>query len=149
MTIREWLRANKYQDIDDLIGEVMAEFKRTGSKERRNWADTLAGGKAGEGLVVAGREFPVLASAQKSRGKKITTNAIMRNKTEEFPEARVSGRWHKKNKAAIKPDKTFQNKRAEAVSRSRTSKLRSRFFSPAQRPRLSLCLQWDTAFGFT
>ena len=102
MSIRNWLRANGYQDIDDLISTVIAEFKSTGSKERRNWADVLSGGKDGKPAMIAGRVFPVLASAQESRGKQATPNAIRRNKHEEFPGVRKTGRWVEKSKLPSK-----------------------------------------------
>ena len=78
MTVREWLLENGYEDIAALIDKVMAEFRAAGSKERRNWADVLAGGKDGKPAVVAGRELPVLRAAQVSRNKPVTASAIHR-----------------------------------------------------------------------
>src|SRR5262245_10775348 len=95
MTIRTWLAENNYADVAALIDEVMAEFEASGSKERRNWADVLSGGKDGKPAVIAGREFPVLAAAQVSRNKPVTANAISRNENEEFPGVRKTGRWPK------------------------------------------------------
>jgi hypothetical protein len=98
MSIRKWLRGNNYQDVDDKIAEAESVHKTGGSKERRNWADILSGGKDGSPLTVAGIEFPVLASAQRSRKKPVTANAIQRNENEKFPAPRVTGRWPKKKK---------------------------------------------------
>jgi hypothetical protein len=97
MTVREWLPRNGYEDVAALIDEVLAEFEAADSKERRNWADTLSGGKDGKPAIVAGREFPVLRSAQESRNKPVTPNAIRRPEEHEpFPRARQTGRWPKK-----------------------------------------------------
>jgi hypothetical protein len=98
MTVREWLRRNGCDDVAALIDEVMAEFSAAGSKERRNWADVLSGGKDGKPIKVAGREFPVLKSAQTSRGKAVAPNSIFRNEKEEFPDARQTGRWPKRKR---------------------------------------------------
>ena len=99
MTVREWLRANNYNDIADTIDEILAEFKAIGSKERRNWADVLCGNE-GNPVTIAGREFPILASAQISRGLPVSPTAIQRNENEEFPAPRKTGRWQKRRKLA-------------------------------------------------
>ena len=67
MTVRVWLRANGYNDVAEAIDDILAEFKGKGSRERRNWADVLCGNK-GKPVTIAGRTFPMLASAQVSRG---------------------------------------------------------------------------------
>ena len=99
MTVRRWLRANNYNDIAHTVDEILAEFKATGSKERRNWADVLCGND-GKPVTIAGRTFPILASAQVSRGLPVSPNAIQRNEKEEFPVARKTGRWPKRRKLA-------------------------------------------------
>lgn len=66
--------------------EVLGEFDAAGSKERRNRADVLAAGKDGKPAVVAGREFPVLRSAQISRNRPATANAIHRPEEHEAAE---------------------------------------------------------------
>ena len=93
-TVRQWLRANDYDDVADLIDDVLAEFKAKESKERRNWADVLCG-KKGKPVTIAGRAFPILASAQASRGLPVSSNAIRRNEKEEFPLPRRTERWPK------------------------------------------------------
>jgi hypothetical protein len=98
MTVREWLPKNGYGETADLITEVLADLKASGSKERRSWGLILSGGKNGKPAVVAGREFPVLASAQEAYKKPITANAINNNVNEEFPKPRVTGRWPKKRR---------------------------------------------------
>jgi hypothetical protein len=99
MTVREWLRANDYNDIADVIDQILSEFKATGSKERRNWADALCGNE-GKPVTIAGREFPILKSAQMSRGVPVSADAIQRNESEEFPGARKTGRWPRRRKLA-------------------------------------------------
>ena len=53
VTTRGWLRQNGYEDVVELIDEVVATLAARGSKERRNWWDVLAGGKDGRPSVVA------------------------------------------------------------------------------------------------
>lgn len=84
---------NGYEDVASLIDEVLAELRAKGSKERRNWWDTLSGGSGGRPRIVAGREFPVLRVAQKRQGRPFTPNAICRNKREQPPKPRAGGRW--------------------------------------------------------
>ena len=43
-------------------------------------------------IVVAGREFPVLLAAQRRQGKAVTKNALCRNRNEQIPPVRASGR---------------------------------------------------------
>ena len=99
MTVRRWLRANGYNDIADTIEDVLTEFKAKGSKERRNWADVLCGNK-GKPVTIAGRTFPILTSAQVSRGLPVSVNGIQRNEDEEFPVALKTGRWQRRNQLA-------------------------------------------------
>jgi hypothetical protein len=93
MNARDWLRDNGYEDVADLIDEVMAECKMRGSGERRDWWDILAGNANGQACVVAGREFPVLWRAQRRQGRKPTPNALKRNLREKPPPIRQTGRW--------------------------------------------------------
>lgn len=93
MTTRDWLRQNGYQDVADLIDEVRAEIETTGNRTRRNWWDTLAGGKDGIPFTVNGHEFPVLRVAQIRQGKPITENAICRNPGEVPPDVVATKRW--------------------------------------------------------
>ena len=99
MTVRVWLRGNGYKDITEKIDDILAEFIAKGSKERRNWADVLCGNE-GKPVTIAGRTFPILASAQVSRGLPVSLNAIQRNQDEEFPVARKTDRWLKRRQLA-------------------------------------------------
>jgi hypothetical protein len=94
MTCRDWLRANGYEDIADLIDEAMAKMTARDSKQRRNWWDILSGVKDGKPHIVEGIEFPVLRVAQIRQGKPITPNAICRNRKELPPDLRATARWH-------------------------------------------------------
>jgi hypothetical protein len=104
-TARDWLRQNGYEDIAELIDEVVSELQERGSKERRNWWDVLSGRQDGKPNKVAGREFPVLAVAQTRQGKLVTENAIKRSDDEKPPPARKTGRWPRKRrrKASKRP----------------------------------------------
>ncbi len=93
MTCRDWLRENSYADVLALIDEAMAKMASRGSKQRRNWWETLAGGVNGRPYVVEGIEFPILRAAQLHVRKPITPNAICRNPHEIPPEPRHTGRW--------------------------------------------------------
>jgi hypothetical protein len=93
MTCRDWLRANGYEDVAELIDKTTRRMVARGSKQRRNWWDTLAGGEEGKPYVREGIEFPVLRVAQVRQGKPITANAICKNKEELPPDVRTTGRW--------------------------------------------------------
>lgn len=93
MNAREWLRANSYDSVADLIDEVIKEWRETGNGTRRNWWDILAGGKDGKPRTIAKRQFPVLRAAQLRQGKSVTDNAICYNPDEEVPRLVISGRW--------------------------------------------------------
>lgn len=96
MTCREWLSQNNYEDALRLIDEAMAKMAARGSKQRRNWWETLAGGVGGRPLEVEGIEFPVLQVAQRHMGKPVTPDALCRNPNEDAPPARQTARWPKK-----------------------------------------------------
>jgi len=88
-----WLRANKYDDIADLIDGFMKRWVAKGKTTRRNWWETLSGGVAGRPYSIDGTELPVLAAAQRRQGKPVTDNAIQRNLAEDPPPARETKRW--------------------------------------------------------
>ena len=93
MIAREWLRANGYAHVADMIDQVLAEWRATGSRQRRSWWQVLAGRKDGTSVIVAGREFPVLAAAQRRQRVKISKNAIRNRLREKAPPIRTSNRW--------------------------------------------------------
>jgi phage-related tail fiber protein len=68
-------------------------WEAEGKTTRRNWWDTLSGGTEGRPYTVDGKEFPVLAAAQRRQGKPVTSNAIQRNARETPPPVRETGRW--------------------------------------------------------
>lgn len=93
-TAREWLRANGYDDVADMIEEIMKEWREVGNRQRRDWWAVLAGRKDGTGCVVAGRRFPVIANVQRRQGVKVSKGLIRRKKREtKPPPIRVDGRW--------------------------------------------------------
>ncbi|MGZ5436728.1 MAG: hypothetical protein ACXW3F_11775, partial [Pyrinomonadaceae bacterium] len=73
---KDWLRSNLYEDIVSLIQEAERRIADRGSKQRRSWWETLAGGANGKPSIREGIEFPVLKAAQIHQGKEITPNAI-------------------------------------------------------------------------
>lgn len=85
-SMRHWLRTNGYVDVANMIDEVMAEWSAAGVTTRRNWWDVLAGDDKGAPRKVAGREFPVLAAAQRRQKRPVTANAIQRSKSEPLPD---------------------------------------------------------------
>ncbi len=95
MTCRDWLGANGYEDVVDLIDQAIAKMAARGSKQRRNWWDILSGGEQGKPCVREGIKFPVLRVAQVRQGKPVTPNAISRNKNELPPDVRTTARWRK------------------------------------------------------
>lgn len=92
-TVRHWLRLHGYDDIADLIDEIIAEWRGAGRATRRNWWDILSGDKEGQPREVGGRKFPVLASAQRRQGKAVTKNAIQRSRNEPLPLVPDKTRW--------------------------------------------------------
>lgn len=84
-TARSWLIENGYNDIAQIIDEILDEWKKKGNGTRRNWWDKLAGGKNGASLKVNGVQIPVLRAAQIRQGKPLTNNAICRNENEILP----------------------------------------------------------------
>lgn len=97
MDARHWLRENDYNDIADMIDEIMSEWQAAGKKTRRNWWDILAGRKNGQPCVREGRTFPILRAAQLRMGRPISENAICRNPEEEIPPVVISNRWPKQD----------------------------------------------------
>ena len=93
MLARQWLRQNGYEDVANLIDEVIDEWKSQDKNTRRNWWDVLAGDVKGKPRVVAGRKFPVLRAAQLRQGVNVTENALCINPMEEIPPVRLTKRW--------------------------------------------------------
>jgi hypothetical protein len=93
MICRDWLLANGYKDVADLIDQAMLKMTARGSKQRRNWWDILSGVAHGKGCIVEGIQFPVLRVAQVRQGKPVTGNAISRDPRELPPDVRRTGRW--------------------------------------------------------
>jgi len=85
MTARQWLAANKYDDVVEAIDRVEAIWRSRGCHTRRNWWEVLAGGAKGAPRTVEGISFPVLAAAQKHQHIAVTPNAVQRSEVEEPP----------------------------------------------------------------
>ena len=93
--ISQWLIKHQYQDVADLIDEVVSEWRKAGKQTRRNWWEVLAGTPRGKTRTIAGRVFPVLRAAQERQGLPVTANAICRDEQETPPPIRITGRWAK------------------------------------------------------
>jgi hypothetical protein len=113
MNARQWLKENGYDDILQLIQQVVAEWARKGVTTRRNWWEVLAGDHKGGPRYVEGIEFPVLAAAQEHEGKAITENAIRRSPKEAPPPKDYRGQWSVPSKPKRK-FKTTQTSRRKA-----------------------------------
>jgi hypothetical protein len=92
-TVRQWLRANDYAKVADLIDQLLDEWAKSGKSTRRNWWNVLAGDADGKPCVVSGRKFPVLRAAQVRQGVLVTPNSIFKSPTEAAPPASKSNRW--------------------------------------------------------
>lgn len=92
MDCRQWLLENGYDDVAELINQATLAIEAKGKKSRRNWWDTLAGGKNGRPSVREGIEFPVLRAAQIRQSRPVTENALCRGEDEEAPPVRVPNR---------------------------------------------------------
>lgn len=97
ITIRDWLKKNKYEDILDMIDDAIDKWKSEGIKTRRNWWEILAGDHKGKPRKINGKEFPVLKAAQIRQGRPVTANAICRNENEEIQPIWKTNRWLKKS----------------------------------------------------
>jgi hypothetical protein len=95
---RVWLRENGYDDVAEMIDAFVQGWEAEGKSTRRNWWDTLAGGADGRPYTVEGKQFPVLASAQRRQARPVTANAIQRNARETPPPVRETGRWPARRK---------------------------------------------------
>jgi hypothetical protein len=84
-SIRQWLEANNYNDVAELIDDVRAMWARQGKKTRRNWWEVLAGDKNGKGKIIEGKEFPVLTAARIRQGLPKTRGSLCRNEAETIP----------------------------------------------------------------
>ncbi len=93
LSVRKWLRKNNYEDVADLIDEIMEEWNKSGKKTRRDWWEVLSGDKQGNSRVIYGRTIPVLKAAQLRQGVPVTNNAICRNIYEQPPCIRKTNRW--------------------------------------------------------
>ncbi len=93
---REWLLANKYEDIACLIDKVMEGWKRKGTRTRRNWWEVLAGNADGGGKAIEGVTFPVLRAAQIRMGMKVTEVSLCRHENEQPPPVVKQERWSQK-----------------------------------------------------
>ncbi len=93
MDARVWLRDNGYEEVADMIDEIMCEWKDEGKKTRRNWWDVLAGGKNGQQVTVAGRKFPVLKAVQIRQRKPVTKASIRKKRSEHAPPMQEQERW--------------------------------------------------------
>lgn len=100
VTAIQWLRENGYEDIANMIEEIVREWRSKGKKTRRNWWDSLAGDAKGNPRKVAGRAFPVLKVAQRRQGCRVTKNAVSRKRGEKAPMKWVDGRWKKVDQEA-------------------------------------------------
>lgn len=94
-TAHSWLMKNGYEDIANLIDEIMKEWKLQGKKTRRNWWEKLCGDKNGNPTKVGKQEIPVLRAAQIRQGLPISKNALCRNEDEKPPEIITNTRWSK------------------------------------------------------
>lgn len=96
MDARRWLRNNNYEEIAEIIDEIMSEWSKTGKGTRRNWWDVLAGRLNGDHCIIAGRKIPILRAAQIRSGRTISPHAICKNENEQIPQKMRPGRWKEK-----------------------------------------------------
>lgn len=126
--LRDWLRAHDYDDVADLIDEVMLDWTARGVKTRRNWWDILAGGKGGRSFTIGGRTFPVLRAAQQRQHRPITKNAVSRKTGEKPPPVEHQARWAghatKGGKVAKIRNRTSASSRVPHASRRRSHRRR-------------------------
>lgn len=103
-SLREWLIASGYSDVNDLIEDIMADWKTRGKKTRRDWWEVLAGTFGGKGRKIEGRTMPVLAAARHRMGWPKVESAVCRNADQPVPTVAESARWrgHQKKEKSLK-----------------------------------------------
>jgi DNA adenine methylase (dam) len=84
-SVRFWLLENGYEDVAQLIDEVLLDWQENGKATRRNWWEILAGDQDGNPRRINGREFPVLRAARIRQNLPVTKGCICRNKKETVP----------------------------------------------------------------
>jgi len=90
---RVWLRENGYVEIVEMINAIMAEWKTSGKRTRRNWWEVMAGTKAGKPRVIEGRVFPILAAARERSCLPPVASALRRRTDERAPDRKLQARW--------------------------------------------------------
>jgi len=93
LSARDWLRANGYHEIAQMIDDIMAEWKVQGKATRRNWWQVLAGDSRGNPRKIAGRTFPVISAIRKRQALPTSESAQSNAPREVAPKIMPSGRW--------------------------------------------------------
>jgi hypothetical protein len=97
-TAREWLPAHGYEDVAEMIDEIMAEWKLKGKATRRNWWQVLAGDSRGNPRKVAGRTFPIIRAVRKRQAMPNAEAAQSNSPRENAPKITQSARWPTRHK---------------------------------------------------
>lgn len=92
MTAREWLIANRYDEIVQRIDAIEARWKADGKATRRDWWKVLAGNTDGSPRIVAGEPWPILAAAREREGLPPVKGALRRRR-ETPPPAKGDNPW--------------------------------------------------------
>ncbi|MBX7134226.1 MAG: hypothetical protein K1X67_16255 [Fimbriimonadaceae bacterium] len=74
--LETWLRESGYNKVADDIATIVAGWKSSKLKTRRNWWEILAGDSKGNPREVAGIKFPVIASIRKRQELPIAPGAL-------------------------------------------------------------------------
>jgi hypothetical protein len=93
LSARDWLRANGYNEVAQMIDDIMAEWKIQGKATRRNWWEVLAGDSRGNPRKIAGRTFPIIKAIRKRQALPKTATAQSNMPRQVAPKIRPSGRW--------------------------------------------------------
>ena len=95
LTARQWLCASGYDDVNDLIERIMAEWRRKGLGTRKDWCEKLAGTYGGKPCVVDGITLPILRAARTRKGWPAVPGALDRGRDLPLPEVKPQARWAK------------------------------------------------------
>jgi len=90
---RDWLRANGYNEVAQMIDDIMAEWKTQGKATRRNWWEVLAGDSRGNPRKIAGRTFPIIRAIRQRQALPKTAIAESSRPRQVAPKIRPTGRW--------------------------------------------------------
>jgi len=92
---RQWLKTNKYADVDSTLERIEKLFEKRGKGTRRSWWKALAGTHAGKRSKVEGISLPIINAARIRMGWEPVPSGLCRTPGEAAPPKVPQARWTK------------------------------------------------------